>query len=32
MKLMVKKGEEIGGQETTLNATEPAQRDTDTYL
>ena len=32
MKLMVKKGEEVGGHSTTLDTTEHAQRDISTYL
>jgi len=32
MKLMVKKGEVVGGHLTTLDSTEHAQRDISTYL
>jgi len=32
MKLMVKKGEEVGGYSTALNTTEYAQRGISTYL
>ena len=32
MKLIVKKGEEVGGHSTTLDTTEHAQMDISTYL